>query len=103
MRFLVRMVVKLPGEWEEARKAELRRQERARVFDLMRAGTLLRMFRIVGETGNIGLWEVASPEELHDVLTGLPMHPWMRLDVTAILSHPHEEAFRERGGALPAP
>jgi muconolactone D-isomerase len=102
MRFLVRIVVQLPGEWEEARKAELRQQERQRVLELMRTGTVLRLFRIAGETGNVGIWQADTLEELHDVLTALPMRPWMRLDLTPLLPHPHEDAFRDRHGALPA-
>lgn len=102
MRFLVKIVVRLPGDWDADRKAAIRQQERARVFELFRAGRLLRMFRIAGETGNVGIWEFASLQELHETLTTLPMLPWMTLEVTPLLPHPHEAAFAAEGETLSA-
>ena len=102
MRFMVQMVVRLPGEWPAQRLEEIGKAENARGHELINAGKLRRLFRIVGRRANFSIWDAASLEELHENLSSLPMHPWMDITVTPLIEHPSEIEFKESYGALPA-
>ena len=75
MQFMVRIVVRLPGDWPKEKVDELAARETARGMQCIKEGKLRRIFRIVGQRANFSIWEAASPEELHATLLSLPMHP----------------------------
>ena len=102
MQFMVRIDVKLPGDWPEDKLADIVEAELDRGNELMRQGKQLRLWRIVGLRSNFGIWQADSLEELHEILQSMPMHPWMEIDVTPIIEHPGVARFRERHGELPA-
>ena len=101
MRFMVQMVVRLPGDWPAERLDEIQRAENARGHEMFKAGKMRRLFRIVGRRANFSIWDAASLEELHENLASLPMHPWMGITVTPLIEHPSEIEFKELYGALP--
>ena len=102
MRFMVQMVVGLPGDWPAEKVDEIAKAENARGHELIKAGKLRRLFRIVGKRANFSIWDADSLEELHETLQSLPMHPWMEIDITPIIEHPGVARFREKYGELPA-
>ena len=75
MRFMVQMVVRLPGDWPAEKLDEIQRAENARGHELIKAGKMRRLFRIVGRRVNFSIWDAASLEELHKNLASLPTHP----------------------------
>jgi muconolactone D-isomerase len=42
----------------------------------------------VGEYSNVSIFDVESNDELHDLLSGLPLFPYMRIRVTPLAKHP---------------
>jgi len=96
MQFMVRIDVRLPGEWTEQRLAEMDRGN-----ELMREGKQRRLWRIVGLRSNFGIWQADTLEELHETLQSMPMHPWMDIDITPIMKHPGVTRYQERYGELP--
>ena len=102
MRFMVQMVVRLPGDWPAEKLDEIQSAENARGHEMIKAGKMRRLFRIVGRRANFSIWDAASLEELHENLTSLPMHPWMDITVTPLIEHPSEIAFKELYGEIPA-
>ena len=102
MRFMVRIDVKLPGDWTEQRLAEMVESEMARGNELMREGKQLRLWRIVGRRSNFGIWQADTFEELHEILQSMPMHPWMDIDITPIIEHPGVTRYKDRYGELPS-
>ena len=102
MQFMVRIDVKLPGDWPEQKLAELVEAEMDRGNELMRQGKQLHLWRIVGLRSNVGIWQAGSLEELHETLQSMPMHPWMEIDITPIMEHPGVARYRQRYGALPS-
>jgi muconolactone D-isomerase len=42
----------------------------------------------VGQYANVSLFDVASHEELHDILLTLPLYPFLDLQVMALCRHP---------------
>lgn len=101
MRFMVQMVVRLPGDWPADRLDAISKAENARGHEMIKAGKLRRLFRIVGKRANYSIWDADSLEELHENLQSLPMHPWMDVTVTPLIEHPSEVAFKELHGDIP--
>jgi muconolactone D-isomerase len=101
MRFMVQMVVQLPGDWPADRVDEISKAENARGHELIKSGKLRRLFRIVGRRANFSIWDADSFEELHENLLSLPMHPWMEITVTSLIEHPSETEFKDLYGDIP--
>jgi muconolactone D-isomerase len=88
MLFHVRMDVRLPHGMPEEKAAELKRVEKARAEELQRAGTWRHLWRIAGQYSNISIFDVRDNDELHAVLSSLPLFPFMQIEVMALLRHP---------------
>jgi muconolactone D-isomerase len=93
MLYHVRMDVDIPRDLDPQVRAETVAAEKAYSQDLQRAGTWVHLWRIVGEYSNFSVFDVASHDELHEVLSGLPLFPYMRIKVTPLAQHP--SAVRE--------
>lgn len=91
MEFLVRFETALPESMSAQQRDQLKAAERARAQELREEGVLLRLWRIPGRRGVIGLWEATDATHLHDVLSSLPQFPWMDITVEALATHPQEK------------
>ena len=91
MEFLVRAENRLPPETPEEERSRLKKGERARADELRAAGNLKRLWRVPGRNATIGLYDCADGTELHDVLSSLPMFPWMDITVEPVATHPQEQ------------
>lgn len=101
MLFMVRIKVELPGEMDPADVQALGDAETSRAIELIQAGKLRKIWRIVGERANFSVWEADTPEAFHADIGSLPMHPWMSVDVTPIIEHPATQAYEARVGPFP--
>lgn len=88
MLFHVHMEASLPHDLPPDARLDLLARERARAAEIQRAGKWPHLWRIVGETSNISVFDVESPDELHDLLSSLPMFAHMRIKVTPLAQHP---------------
>ena len=88
MLFHVRMDVRLPHDLPTETADKLKATERARAQELRRAGKWRHLWRIVGQYSNISIFDVESPTELHDILSGLPLFPYMGIAVAPLCRHP---------------
>jgi muconolactone D-isomerase len=88
MLFHVRMEVRLPHDIPEAKATELKRVEKARAGELQQAGTWRHLWRIAGQYSNISIFDVKDTDELHSVLSSLPLFPFMQIEVMAMVRHP---------------
>ena len=88
MLFHVRMDVAIPHDLDPARRAEILAQEKAYAQELQQAGTWLHLWRVVGEYANVSIFNVDSNDELHELLNGLPLFPYMTITVTPLAAHP---------------
>ena len=87
MEFLVRIYIDLPVDMPAERQAELREAEAKRARALRDQGTIVRIWRLPGQTANVGIWAAPDATALHDVLTGMPLFPWFRVEVEALATH----------------
>ena len=88
MLYMVHMVVNIPASVSPAEADEIKRREKAYSQDLQRAGTWRHLWRVVGEYANVSIFDVASNDELHTLLSGLPLFPYMQIKVTPLANPP---------------
>lgn len=88
MLFLVHMEVALPPDMPVAQADEIKARERAYAQELQRDGRWVHLWRIVGRYANASVFDVASGDELHELLSSLPLFPYMDITVTALARHP---------------
>jgi muconolactone D-isomerase len=102
MQFKVEIVVKIPGDWTQEQIMGIYAAEMIRGHELRQAGRILRIWRVVGQRANVGIWQADTLEELHDSLSSLPLYPYMEVSVTALIDHPSTPDYIEKFGELPA-
>ena len=88
MLFQVEMIVQSPHGMDPAEFDRLKAAEKAYSQDLQRSGVWKSIWRVVGEYKNISIFEVTSNAQLHDILSQLPLFPFMKIRVTALCRHP---------------
>jgi len=94
MLFHVKMTVNLPFEMNPDLAAQLKADEMALAQRLQQQGKWRHLWRIAGHYANYSVFDVDSVQELHDLLTQLPLHPYMAIEVDAMCQHPasiHED------------
>ncbi|AFM15124.1 muconolactone delta-isomerase [Mycolicibacterium chubuense NBB4] len=95
MRYHVRMDVHLPAGIDPQECAELVAREKKYSQGLQRAGKWPHIWRIVGEYANFSIFDVDSNDELHQLLSGLPLFPYMTIHVTPLAVHPSDIALAD--------
>ncbi|TCC35768.1 muconolactone Delta-isomerase [Kribbella speibonae] len=88
MLFHVRMDVQLPPDLDPDARASLLARERDRALELQAAGSWPELWRIVGEYANFSIFDVESNDDLHEILSSLPLFPYMSIQVTPLARHP---------------
>lgn len=88
MLFLVRMDVNIPLDMPPAVADDIKAREKAYAQDLQRQGKWTHLYRVVGEYANYSIFDVSSNDELHQLLQGLPLFPFMKIHVTPLATHP---------------
>ena len=88
MLFHVRMDVNLPADMPADVAGEIKAREKAYSQALQRSGKWRHIWRLAGEYANYSVFDVDSNSELHDILTGLPLFPYMKISVTPLCRHP---------------
>lgn len=92
MLFAVQMNVDLPTDMDPDTKAELLAREKSYSQQLQRKGTWPHIWRIVGQYANLSLFDVENNTELHELLSHLPLFPYMTIDITPLATHPSDIA-----------
>ncbi|SNR74045.1 muconolactone delta-isomerase [Haloechinothrix alba] len=88
MLFHARMRVHLPHDLDQDAADRLKEQERQRAQELQRDGRWRHLWRVAGEYANISVFDVDSPDELHRLISQLPLFPYMDVEVTPLARHP---------------
>jgi muconolactone D-isomerase len=88
MLFLVRMDVNLPADMPAEEAASIKAVEKEYSQDLQQQGKWRHIWRVVGEYSNYSVFDAESNDELHTMLSGLPLFPYMDISVTPLAKHP---------------
>ncbi len=90
--YAVRMDVALPPDMDPAARDDLLAREKAYSQRWQRSGHWPRIWRCVGQYANLSVFAVDSNEQLHQILWGLPLFPYMSITVTPLAAHPSDIA-----------
>ncbi|WP_226685389.1 muconolactone Delta-isomerase [Stutzerimonas stutzeri] len=88
MLFLVHMQVNIPHDLDPAKAGALIAEEKAYSQTLQSDGRWRHLWRVVGQYANYSVFDVESNDELHQLLSSLPLYPYMTLQVTPLAQHP---------------
>ena len=88
MLYHVRMDVHVPHDMDADRFELLKAQEKARAQELQRQGKWRHLWRAAGQYSNVSIFDVADHDELHAVMSTLPLFPFMAIQVTPLARHP---------------
>lgn len=88
MLFQVEMAVSLPRDMPAEEAEALKQTEREYAQELQRKGIWRHLWRVVGQYANTSIFDVGSNTELHELLTSLPLYPYMSIKVTPLCRHP---------------
>jgi muconolactone D-isomerase len=88
MLFLVHMQVAIPANADLAHIDQLKTDEKRYTQQLQREGKWPSLWRVVGQNANYSLFDVESNDELHAVLSALPLFPFLTIEVTPLAQHP---------------
>jgi len=88
MLFHVSMEVRLPPDMPASQAEDIKAREKARAQELQRQGKWPHLWRVAGRYANISILDVADADELHALLSSLPLFPYMDIHVTPLARHP---------------
>ena len=88
MLYCVQMDVSIPRDIPAADVDHLKAVEKARAMELQLQGKWPHLWRVAGRYANISVFDVADHDELHSILSTLPLFPIMQISVTALAKHP---------------
>lgn len=98
MEFLVQMTINLPRELTDTDVDALIASERAHGMRLLRAGRIMRIWRVNGGNKpnrhvlrNVGIWAADDRYHLDRLLSSLPMWPYASAEITDLETHPLEQ------------
>lgn len=88
MLFKVEMTVNIPLDFPADRADDIKRKEKAYSHQLQREGKWRHIWRVAGRYSNVSIFDVQDADELHQILMGLPLYPFMDIQVDALCRHP---------------
>ncbi|KIY38395.1 muconolactone delta-isomerase [Pseudomonas sp. 10-1B] len=88
MLYHVKMDVNIPRDIPLETVEAIKAAEKKRATELQEAGKWPHLWRIVGQYSNISIINVESNDELHALLSSLPLFPFMTIQVTPLAKHP---------------
>ena len=88
MLFMAEMDVRIPHDLAPEVAEDIKRREKETALKLQREGRWPHLWRVVGRYANVSILDVGSTDELHELLSGLPLFPYLDIRVTPLATHP---------------
>lgn len=88
MLYCAMIEVNVPTDMDPAVLATLREAERLKAIELQESGKFLHLWRVSGRMANISIFDCESNDELHQVLSSLPMFPYFSVQIIPLAKHP---------------
>jgi muconolactone D-isomerase len=80
--------VQIPLDADTELTNRLKADEKAFSQKLQREGKWRHLWRVAGQYANYSVLDVESNDELHTLLSSLPLFPYMTIQVTPLAQHP---------------
>lgn len=90
MLYLVRMDIQLPYDMPEGDVRELQAAEQRASHSMQSQGKLRQVWRAAGEYANYCLFDVENHDELHGLISSLPMYRHINAHVVPLATHPND-------------
>jgi muconolactone D-isomerase len=87
MLFHLVMNVQIPHGADPEKIRQVGAAEHERAKELQLQGKWLHLWRVAGKYASVSVFDVESPDELHEILNSLPLYPFMEIEVTALCHH----------------
>ncbi|KWR91078.1 muconolactone Delta-isomerase [Cupriavidus sp. IDO] len=87
MLFMAEMTVRIPASLDPQFVEKLKQDEKAMSQRLQREGKWRHLWRVAGQYANVSIFDVSGNDELHTLLTELPLYPYMEIKVTPLAQH----------------
>ena len=88
MLYLVHMEVNIPSSVSEQEATKIKSLEKEYSQNLQKSGKWPHLWRVVGEYANYSIFDVEGNDDLHTILSGLPLFPYMKIQVIPLAKHP---------------
>ncbi|MDF3835644.1 muconolactone Delta-isomerase [Cupriavidus basilensis] len=88
MLYHVHIDVKIPDSLPVEQADAIKAAEKARAIEIQKSGKWPHLWRVVGRYANVSIFDVQSNDELHALLSSLPLFPYMTIQVTPLAQHP---------------
>lgn len=88
MLFQVQIKIQIPHGSDQKEVEALTAVEIKRAMELQHEGKWLHIWRIAGKWASTSIFDVADADELHQILSSLPLFPYMNTEVIALCRHP---------------
>jgi len=85
--FLAQMEVRIPHDADPNVVATLQAEEKAHAQELQRSGEWRHLWRVAGRYANVSVFDVDSVDRLHELLSGLPLSPYLDIHITPLATH----------------
>lgn len=80
--------MRIPHDADPVRVERLKAEEKQRAIELQKAGKWLHLWRVAGRYANVSIFDVGDHDELHQILSSLPLFPYLAIKVTPLARHP---------------
>ncbi|MCL9770348.1 hypothetical protein NAT47_07950 [Flavobacterium sp. HXWNR69] len=87
MVYVVEMEVNIPESWSQEKLADYLAREKECSQKWQSSGKWKYLWRVAGKYANISVLEVDGPDELHQIISSLPLFPYMNIKVTSVCKH----------------
>lgn len=88
MLFKVEMQVNPPANMPTDEFDAIKLAEKKYAESLQREGIWLHLWRVAGQYANVSIFDARDNQHLHEILTGLPLYPYMQVSVVPLCAHP---------------
>jgi muconolactone D-isomerase len=88
MEFLLNISFAFTPDVDEETRSRLLVEEHTAGVRLKSEGHLVRMWRVPGTTANWGVWRARDATCLNEILSALPLFPWMKIAIHPLAAHP---------------
>jgi muconolactone D-isomerase len=98
MEFLLNISIGFTADQDQETRDRLLAEEHKEAEVLKRRGALVRIWRVPGSTDNWSVWRATDATQLHEIVSALPLFPWMKIEVHALAAHPLDPGDAGRAG-----
>ncbi|GAA3702620.1 muconolactone Delta-isomerase [Oceanisphaera sediminis] len=88
MLFKVEMKVNIPHGMPADVAEEIKAREKAYAQELQTQGKWRHLWRVAASYANVSIFDVADNAELQELISGLPLFPYMDISVAPLCRHP---------------